>query len=218
VAGRRVAAALRESRGADVTRLFVARHAETVWHQDNRYAGARSDPDLTERGHQQAAALAKAAVALKVDVLVSSPQRRARTTAGPTADALGLSPLVEPDLREVDFGELEGRTTAESDPEMVARFRADPVANVFPGAEPPADAATRAVAALHRLVTDHVDRTILVVAHNTLLRLVLCSLIGLPLEHYRRVFPRLDNVALTELRLPADPSDPAALLSYNCAH
>lgn len=201
-----------------MTRLFVARHAETVWHHDNRYAGSRSDPDLTDRGRQQADALAKAAVALGVDVLVSSSQRRARTTATPAAEALGLPLLVATDLREVDFGELEGRTIAESDPAQVARFRADPVANVFPGAEPPADAAARAVAALHLLVAEHVDRTILVVAHNTLLRLVLCSLIGLPLEHYRRVFPRLDNVALTELRLPNDPSEPTALLSYNCAH
>lgn len=201
-----------------MTRLFVTRHAETVWHQDNRYTGSRSDPELTERGRRQADDLAKAAVTLGVDVLVSSSQRRAQTTAAPAAEALGLQLLVEPDLREVDFGELEGRTIAESDPSQVALFRADPVANAFPGAEPPADAAARAVAALRRIVAAHPDRTILVVAHNTLLRLTLCSLLGLPLAHYRRIFPRMDNVTLTELRLPVDESDPAALLSYNCAH
>jgi len=200
-----------------VTRLFLARHAETVWHGENRYAGSRSDPDLTERGHRQAGALAEAAVKRGVDVVVSSAQRRARTTATPAADALGVPVVVEPDLCEVDFGELEGRTIAEADPEQVARFLADPVANAFPGAEPPADAAARAVAALRGLVAAHQDRTILVVAHNTLLRLTLCALLGLPLEHYRRIFPRLDNVALTEIRLPADPSAPAALLSFNCA-
>ena len=55
----------------------------------------------------------------------------------------------------------------------------------------------------------------LVVAHNTLLRLGLCTLLGLPVARYRFVFPRLDNVAVTEIALPADPDTPAALLSLN---
>jgi probable phosphoglycerate mutase len=40
-------------------------------------------------------------------------------------------------------------------------------------------------------------------------------LLGLSLSAYRRVFPRLDNVRVTEIRLPADPAQPAALLSLN---
>jgi probable phosphoglycerate mutase len=121
---------------------------------------------------------------------------------------------VEDDLREVGFGIAEGRTLAELDPEVVARFRADPVAHPFPGAEPPAAAAQRCAAALRRVAARHSQDTVLVVAHNTLLRLGLCALLGLPVARYRQVFPRLDNVAVTEIALP-DGDGPVALLSLN---
>jgi probable phosphoglycerate mutase len=56
---------------------------------------------------------------------------------------------------------------------------------------------------------------VLVVAHNTLLRLGMCALLDLPISRYRQLFPRLDNAAITELRLPAGRAEPASLLSLN---
>ncbi|MEV7098953.1 histidine phosphatase family protein [Amycolatopsis sp. NPDC051045] len=200
-----------------MTRLLLARHGETVWHAENRYAGGRSDPALTELGLRQAEQLAKTTVSMGVDTVVSSPQQRAVATATPTAEALGVSLDLRPGLREVDFGALETHTLAEMDPEAVRRFREDPEANAFPGAEPLADAGARGAAALRELDGQH-SGTVLVVAHSTLLRVTLCVLLGLPVKHYRRIFPALDNVALTEIRLPADPADPAALVSLNRAH
>jgi broad specificity phosphatase PhoE len=47
----------------------------------------------------------------------------------------------------------------------------------------------------------HPGGRVLVVAHSTLKRLVLCSLLDLPLNEYRRVFPSVGNCALTEIRL-----------------
>ncbi|CAM3537667.1 histidine phosphatase family protein [Kibdelosporangium persicum] len=196
-------------------RLLLVRHAETLWHQDNRYAGARSNPGLSANGLRQVESLAKGVASEGVEVVASSPMERALRTATPAAEALGLTVQVVPSLHEADFGELEGRTIAEMDPELVRQFRADPVANVFPEAEPPAEAAARAVAALRELNAEHDGHTVLVVAHSTLLRLALCSLLGLPLSSYRRVFPRLENVQVTEIKLPADPAEPAALLSLN---
>jgi len=199
-----------------VTRLLLARHAETVWHEENRYAGGRSDPGLTELGLRQAEQLAKAAVMIGVATVVSSPLRRAVATATPAAEALGVSPQLRPDLREVDFGDLEGHTLAEMPPDAVRRFRENPEANAFPNAEPLGAAATRGAVALRDIDTLPGD-TILVVAHSTLIRVTLCLLLGLPVSGYRHVFPVLDNVALTEIRLPADPSAPAALVSLNRA-
>lgn len=197
-----------------MTRLLLARHAETVWHEENRYAGGRSEPELTDRGLRQADQLAKTAVALGVDVVVSSPQRRAVTTATPAAEALGVPLHLRPDLREVDFGDLEGHTLSEMDPEAVRRFREDPEANAFPNAEPLQAAGERCAAALREVDAEH-DGTVLVVAHSSLFRIGLCVLIGLPVARYRHIFPLLENVALTEIRLPADPTQPAAILSMN---
>ncbi|GAA2355660.1 histidine phosphatase family protein [Streptomyces carpaticus] len=196
-------------------RLLLVRHAQTVWHRENRYAGARTDPALTAAGERQTGELARAALAEGVQVVVSSPLGRAVRTARPAAEAVGTGIELEPGLCEADFGELEGRTRQEADPELVRRFVADPVAHPFPGAEPPGEAADRAVAALRRVVARHGDRTVLVVAHSTVLRLALCRLLGLPLRHYRRLFPRIENVALTEIALPADDAAPAALLALN---
>lgn len=200
------------------TRLALVRHGETVWHADNRYAGGTSDVDLTELGRQQAETLAGWAETRAFRAVVVSPVRRAQETAHPAARALGLEPEVVEDLREVDFGVAEGRTIEELldlDAGMVQRFRSDPVAHPFPGAELPDQAAKRADLALRDVAVRHAGGTVLVVAHNTLLRLALCSLLDLPVARYRQLFPRLDNAAVTEIAVPHDPVLPAALLSLN---
>ncbi|WP_458243771.1 histidine phosphatase family protein [Streptomyces sp. MAI_2237] len=186
--------------------LLLARHGQTVWHAENRYAGT-SDVPLTETGYAQAQALGRWAAAHPVDAVWTSPLSRAVVTAEPACRALGLTPNREPDLRECDFGVMEGRTLAQfaqTDPDAAAAFRADPVAHPFPGAEDPAAAAGRGAAALRRIAAAHDGERVLVVAHNTLLRLVLCRLLSIPLGEYRRVFPRLRNAAVTELRADAD--------------
>lgn len=194
--------------------LFLARHAETVWHAENRYAGAASDIDLTPRGERQAWALARWAADRGLAAVVSSPVRRAVETAEPSAKAAGVPLDVVDDLREVGFGVAEGRTLAELDPALVAAFRADPVTSSFPGAEPPAAAGARCAAALRAVAAAHPGGPVLVVAHSTVLRLALCVLLGLPLAAYRRVFPRLQNVAVSEVDLPSG-AGPASLLSLN---
>ncbi len=201
--------------------LLLARHGQTVWHAENRYAGGDSDVDLTPTGVEQARLLAAYARDRGVDAVVASPVRRARETAAPAGAALGVEVTVVPDLREVRFGIVEGRTldeVAREEPDgaaLVDRFRADPVAHPFPGAEPAAEAADRCVRALRAVAADAPGATVLVVAHNTLLRLALCVLLGVPVARYRHVFPRLDNAAVTEIRLSPDPAHPTALLSLN---
>ncbi|MGW6791502.1 histidine phosphatase family protein [Streptomyces chartreusis] len=195
--------------------LLLARHGQTVWHAENRYAGV-SDVALTDTGRAQADALGRWAAAHPVDAIWTSPLSRAVVTADPACRALGLTPHREPGLRECDFGVLEGRTLAEfagQDPAAAEAFRTDPVANPFPRAEDPSAAAERGAAALRRIAAAHPGERVLVVAHNTLLRLVLCTLLSIPAGEYRRVFPRLRNAAISELLVRSDGS--AALLSLN---
>ena len=207
--------------GSSATRLALARHGETVWHAENRYAGGGSDIDLTDRGRQQAAALAAWCRDYAPDAVFCSPVRRAVETATPSADATGLPLRLVDDLREVDFGVAEGHTLDElaaADPDMVRRFRADPVAHPFPGSEPPDVAAHRSARALLSIAEQFTGRRVLVVAHNTLLRLGLCVLLGVPVTRYRSVFPRLDNAAISELSILSDQRQPhpaASLLSMN---
>lgn len=200
------------------TTLLLTRHAQTVWHAENRYAGADSDIDLSATGLRQVGELAAWAASRPPEAVVCSPVRRAVETARPCAAAAGRPLEIVEDLREVGFGVAEGRTLDELaavDPEMVRRFRSDPAGHPFPGAETPAAGAARAAAALRAVAGSRAGATVLVVAHNTVLRLAICALLDLPVGRYRQLFPRLDNAALTELSLPADPLGSASLLSLN---
>ncbi|MFJ2173147.1 histidine phosphatase family protein [Streptomyces sp. NPDC087851] len=194
--------------------LFLARHGETVWHAENRYTGV-SDIELTPRGVEQAEELGVWAGGARLDAIVTSPLSRARRTAEPAVRTTGLTAVVEPELVELDFGVAEGRTIAElhaSHPRETAAFLSDPAAHPLPGGEDPKAAAGRGAAALLRLAEAGPGRRVLVVAHNTLFRLVLCRLLGIPESEYRRVLPGLRNCAITEVRVTAGQP---ALLSYN---
>ncbi|MFC0041734.1 histidine phosphatase family protein [Actinomadura rayongensis] len=193
------------------TALFLVRHGQTIWHAENRYAGV-SDVALTDTGREQAERLGGWAAGAKLDAVWCSPLGRTRVTAEPAARAAGCVPRVDGELAEVDFGVAEGRTLAELPPAAVAAFRADPVTGAFEGAENPLDAAARGARALRRIAAEHDEGRVLVVAHNTLLRLALCELLGIAPGRYRTVFPALRNCALTEIRVDGDAT---GLLSYN---
>lgn len=198
-----------------MTDLVLVRHGETEWHAGNRYAG-RTDVPLTPRGVAQAQDLAVWARRTPPDRVLASPLERARRTAEPAAHVAGLEVILDGRLVEVDFGKGDGLTRDEMRerfPADLDAFLASPATSPLPGGETGADAVARARPALTDATAAHPDGVVLVVAHQTLLRLLLCDLLGIPLDHYRRVFPRLDNVARTVVRPATD--GPSALIALN---
>ena len=186
-----------------MTRLVLVRHGETVWHQENRYAGT-TDVALTDRGWEQARQLADWARTAGLAGIWASTLSRARLTASLCAEASGITLQVDERLRELDFGDAEGLTSAEMTaqfPEALDAFRADPVGRHLPGGEHPADAAERFTGCLRDIAAEHPDGRVLVVAHTTAIRLALCQILGVPLSEYRRLFPFVRNCSLTELGL-----------------
>lgn len=198
-----------------MTDLVLVRHGETEWHAGNRYAG-RTDVPLTPRGVRQAQDLAVWARRTPPEKVLASPLQRARQTAEPAARIAGLPVTLDDRLVEVDFGTGDGLTRDE----MRERFPADldaflaaPATTALPGGETGTDAVARSRPALDDAVAAHPGGTVLVVAHQTLLRLLLCDLLAIPLDHYRAIFPTLGNVARTVVRPAAE--GPAALLALN---
>jgi probable phosphoglycerate mutase len=182
------------------TTVVLARHGRTEWHHGNRYTGS-TDLPIDSVGVRQAEFLRTWAVEeFRPDVLWSSPMLRARQTVAPTAEALGLEPTVDARLREVDFGSAEGKMLSELPPSVGQAFEFDPVANPFPGGENVADAAERVHRAFDEIVRRHAGSKVLVVAHNTLIRLLVCRVLGLPVKDYRRLLPALGPAALVRLR------------------
>lgn len=202
--------------------VFLARHGQTIWHADNRYAGS-SDIALTDAGRAQAAALGRWAAAAGLTGLVASPLRRAQDTAAPASAVTGLDVTTEPDLREQHFGAAEGRTLAEVQrvsPVEVAAFVADPWANALPGAETAQQVADRFGAAVRALGDGRSGNRVLAVCHNTAIRIGLCGLLGLTGANYRALLAAPANTSVTELLVPevAEPgadSGPVQLVRYN---
>ncbi|WP_052460488.1 histidine phosphatase family protein [Microbacterium gorillae] len=180
--------------------LHLARHGETIWHAENRYAGV-SDIGLTKLGHEQARDLAKWAVRVGISAVVSSDLSRARETAQPAATALGVELVVDPRLRELDFGQAEGMTPTEMTAHFGAAraaFEMAPATSPLPGGELGEHAVDRALPALEELA--HVyDGDVLVVTHATLLRMLLCRILAEPLDRYRNFFPVVGNATITTL-------------------
>jgi broad specificity phosphatase PhoE len=196
-------------------RLLLARHGQTEWHRDNRYV-SRTDIGLTDTGREQARYLARRVEQEGVELVLCSPLTRALETAKPAAAALGLELETDERLRELDFGEWEGKTLPElreEDPDAVHLF-VENAEHGFPGGEPLSGGAERVLAVFADLGRSHAGRTVLVVAHNTLLRLALCRILGIPLGRYRRVMPRLVNGAVSEVRFGENGG---ALYSFNDA-
>jgi len=181
------------------TTVVLARHGRTEWHHGNRYTGS-TDLPIDEVGHQQAKYLKEWAEDFAPDALWSSPMLRARQTAAPTAEVLGLTPVLDERLREVDFGSAEGMRLGEMPPAVAKAFELDPVGWHFPGGENPIAAADRVEQAFHQIGREHVGQKVLVVAHNTLIRLLVCRVLGLELREYRRLLPALGPAALVRLR------------------
>ena len=184
-----------------MSRLFLVRHGETIWHAENRYAGS-TDIALTAKGRQQADSVGRWAATAELTALWSSPMLRARDTIAPAVAATGLPLRLDERLRELCFGQGEGLTGKEMEarfPAQRAAFLRDPVAAFLPGGEDPVLAAQRGALALVEIAASSVNGRSLVVAHSTLFRLVLCHLMGLPLANYRDRFPHLANGAVSEV-------------------
>ncbi|MBK58095.1 MAG: histidine phosphatase family protein [Pseudomonas sp.] len=160
--------------------LELLRHGETE--SGGGFRG-RLDDALTVKGWQQMRAAV--AGAGPWDRIISSPLRRCADFAAELAEQQSLELNLEPDLRELNFGDWEGRTAADlmiDQSEALGRFWSDPYGFTPPGAEPVADFEKRVLAAIERL-TDHcAGERVLLVTHAGVMRLLLAEARGLPRE------------------------------------
>ncbi len=167
--------------------LYFLRHGETQASQTGGYCGVL-DLDLTPAGHQMAEDFAAAYKSLPWTAVFCSPLRRTIDTAKPLCAAVGLEMQLRDGLKEIAYGQWEGKTPEEVNREFhdeYVSWLADPGWYAPTGGERGVDIARRS-----SLVLDEIERTlpsgnILVVSHKATTRIMLCSLLGIDVGRYR---------------------------------
>jgi len=163
-----------------VSTLLLVRHAEPEEDAHGRVYGSL-DVGLSAAGREHALRLADALARFDFSAVYTSPRRRAVETAAPVAASRGLDPLVEQDLREIDFGALEGRRYEEierTEPEVFRAWMETPTTVRFPGGESFDDLRVRALRALEAIRARH--RAAVVVTHGGVVRAGLGAWLGMP--------------------------------------
>ena len=175
-------------------RIILLRHGLTSWNAERRFQG-QTDVELTETGVLQAKAVAAVLATYGPSVLWSSDLVRASATADILAEATGLSPRLEPRLRETHLGDLQGLTHAEA----VERFGMGPYDYAQLGGERETEVGVRFAAALGDLAGALAqDATAVVVAHGAAIRSGLLTFLGWPLAQASALGP-LANCGWVEL-------------------
>lgn len=157
---------------ATAAELLLIRHGESEpAHPDSPFplVGGHADPALAPEGSQQAQRVGQRLAGAGIAAIYVTPLRRTAQTAEPLARRLGLTPRVEPDLREVHLGEWEGglyrKMVAERHP-LALRMFAEERWDVIPGAEHSENFAARVGGALSQLAARHAGQRVTVFAHG----------------------------------------------------
>ena len=150
-----------------MTELLLVRHGETDWNAIGRLQG-HTDRPLSDYGREQARRLADELESEEFDAVYASDLARARETAEIVGARLHLPVVLEPDLREKDWGNWEGLTSTE-------RFGIELIGESTEGHQ------KRMLAALGRIAAAYPDGRVLVVTHGGSMRRVQTEALGFAL-------------------------------------
>ncbi len=167
-------------------RLWLGRHGETEWNLQGRYQG-QVDTALSARGVEQGKALARAMAEVPLDAVVASPLSRARDTAAGAAEAHGLTVVTDARWTEIHHGTWEGRYStdiARTDGARLVAWRTAPETVTMPEGESLHDVRARVRDALADYIHRYDGKTVLVVAHDAVNKVLLADILGLSTAHF----------------------------------
>jgi probable phosphoglycerate mutase len=160
--------------GEERSRLWLVRHGATEWSESGRHTGSTDIP-LTDAGRVHARALGRRLAGQSFALVLTSPLERARETC--RIAGLDATARVEPDLREWDYGEYEGRTT-----EQIRRH--DPGWTIWTGRVPGGEGIEEVAARARRVIDEvaGVDGDVALFAHGHILRVLAACWLQLPAD------------------------------------
>jgi len=192
-------------------KILLIRHGEVAWNKQACYTGW-TDLPLTEKGLRQARRVAERLSSEPIEAVYCSDLQRAKVTAEIVAVPHRITPIIEQDLRELNYGEWEG--VAETDlptlyPDLYAAWAARPAEIAVPQGESFSQLRDRVSGVVARIMAERPDGTVAVVGHKSANRVLLCQLFGIDINLYRRIGQ--DNGAINSISFTPDRAQIAAL-------
>ena len=182
-------------------RLILVRHGRTSWNVQGRVQGGGG---LDEVGRAQVAALTQRLAAEPIAAVYASPAWRARQTAQPLADALGLPVRRRSLLRDMDYGRYAGAFVADvmrNDPDLLHRWRTEPQNVTFDGGENLAALRGRIERFIRDMAEAHPEGTVFAATHDSPVRMAVAIAHGLPDSSHRDEWIKTSYASLTALEV-----------------
>jgi len=172
-----------------MTRVYLIRHGTTEWNREEIFRG-RVDCALNESGRAEARAVAAYFEGVELDGIYTSPLARAAETAAAIAAGRGIEVGSDPAFIDLDFGEWQGRPlkeVREKYPELYRAWRERPQEVTIPGGENLDSVRARAWEGLLRVARENPDRTVVIVSHRVITKVLICAALGLDNSHFWQI-------------------------------
>ncbi|MEJ5338083.1 MAG: phosphoserine phosphatase PspA [Aquificaceae bacterium] len=169
-----------------MVKLYIIRHAESQWNPIGRYQGLL-DPELSERGREQARRLGEHFKDVELHALYSSPLKRTLQTAQEIASVKGLEVVEERRVIEIDHGNWSGLLVEEVQeryPEQFRQWLEEPHRVSFEGGESLQDVYSRVNSFMEYLKERHWGQNVAVVSHTVPIRCMYCGLLKVDLSKF----------------------------------
>jgi alpha-ribazole phosphatase len=174
------------------TVLWLIRHPEPDEATRGICYGALDVP-LSPRGIEQAQCIARWLSSHRLDAIYTSPRKRCVETARCIAANRSCTVDVANALRELDFGDFEGRPydeIAKSHPDLYRKWMEHPTEVDFPGGENFQQMVHRVIGTTRELVSRHSGQHLAFVSHGGAIRIILADALGIPPNNMFRVAQR----------------------------
>lgn len=171
-----------------MTEIILARHGETEWNLAEIFRG-QIDVELNETGLKQAELLGEYLSQTKIEVIYSSPKKRALKTAELMASHHPLDVVVTPGLRDLDFGQWQGlsqQEVKEQYQELYTAWMKAPHQLKMPGGESLDDVRQRALGVVDEVIAKY-KGTVILVSHRVVNKVLICALLGLDNSHFWQI-------------------------------
>ena len=172
-----------------MTRVYLIRHGTTEWNREEIFRG-RVDCGLNETGRAEARAVAAYFDGVNLEGIYTSPLARAAETAAAIAAGRGMEVVSDPAFIDLDFGEWQGhplKEVRERYPELYRAWRERPREVTFPGGENLDQVRERAWEGLLKVVRENPERTVVIVSHRVITKILICAALGLDNSHFWQI-------------------------------